>query len=133
MWPPLAATTASHLRRIWSINRWIKDCGMLFYSCTSASRSSCSVSGGFGQWRTRLPSSSHKWSIDDRSGDNADQGRTRMWFKFIKSWQTRATWHLASSCWKTCFNYVLIIIRQNEKLCDIRTYYTTGDHIHNYQ
>ena len=37
---------ASHLRRIEPINRWIKVCGMLFHSCTSASRSSCSVSGG---------------------------------------------------------------------------------------
>jgi hypothetical protein len=27
--------------------RWIKACGMLFHSCTSASRSSCSGSGGF--------------------------------------------------------------------------------------
>jgi hypothetical protein len=28
------------------INRWIKACAMLFHSCTSASRSSGSVSGG---------------------------------------------------------------------------------------
>jgi hypothetical protein len=61
-WPPLAATTASYLRRIEPINRWIKDCGMLFHWCTGASRSSCSVSGGFWRWRTRLPSSSHKCS-----------------------------------------------------------------------
>ena len=45
--PPLATTTASHLRHIEPINRWIKACGMLFHSCTSASRSSCSVSGEF--------------------------------------------------------------------------------------
>jgi hypothetical protein len=97
----LAATTASHLRRIETINHWIKGCGMLFHSCTSASRKSCSVSGGFWWWRTRLPSSSHKCSIGDRSGDNAGQGRTRMWFCFRKSWQTRVTWNLALSCWKT--------------------------------
>jgi hypothetical protein len=54
LWQPLAATTASHLRRIEPINRWIKNCGMLFHSCTSASRSSCSVFGGFWRWRTRL-------------------------------------------------------------------------------
>ena len=29
------------------INRWIKACGMLFHSCTSASRSCYSISGGF--------------------------------------------------------------------------------------
>ena len=52
----------------------------LFHTCTSASHSSCSNSGGFWRWRTRLRSSSHKCSIGDRSGDNADQGRTRMWW-----------------------------------------------------
>ena len=70
---------------------------MLFHSCTSASRSSCSVSVGFWRWRIRLPSSSHKCSIGDRPGD---KGRTRMWFWFRKSWQTRATWHLALLFWK---------------------------------
>ena len=74
---------------------------MLFHSCTSASCSSSSISGGFWWWRTRLPSSSHKCSIGDRSGDNAGQWRTRMWFWFRKSWKTWATWHLALSCWKT--------------------------------
>ena len=29
------------------------------------------------------------------------QRRTRMWFWLRKSWQIRATWHLALSCWKT--------------------------------
>ena len=53
------------------------------------------------RWRTRLPSSSRKCSIGDRSGDNAGQGRTRMWFWFRKFWQTRATWHLALLRWKT--------------------------------
>ena len=89
------------LRRIEPINRWLMACGMLFHSCTSASRSSCSVSGGFWRWRTRLPCSSHKCSIGDRYDDNADEGRTRMWFWLRKSWQTRATWHIAWSCWKT--------------------------------
>ena len=37
------------------------------------------------------------WQI----GDNAGQGRTRMWFWFRKSWQARATGHLALPCWKT--------------------------------
>ena len=66
-------------------------------------RSSCSVSAvDFERtWRTRLPHSSHKCSIGDRSSDNAGQGRTRMWFWFRKSWHTRDTWHLALSCWKT--------------------------------
>jgi len=32
---------------------------------------------------------------------NGGQGRTRMWFWFKKSSQTRATWHRALSCWKT--------------------------------
>ena len=72
---------------------WIKASGMLFHSCASASRSSCSVSGGFLRWRTRLPSSSHKCSICSRSGDNAGQGRTRIWFWFRKSWKTRAILH----------------------------------------
>jgi len=81
------------------INRWTKACRMLCHSCTNVSRSSCSVSGGF--WQTHLPSSSHKCSIGGRSGENAGQGRTRMWFWFRKYWQTRATWHLALSCWKT--------------------------------
>ena len=45
-------------------NRWIKACEMLFRSPTRASRSSCSVSGGCWRWRTRLPSSSHKWVTD---------------------------------------------------------------------
>jgi hypothetical protein len=85
------------LRRIEPINRWIKACGMLFHSCTSAQCSSCSVSGGFWLWRTRLPSSSHKCSIGDYGG----HGRTRMWFWSRKTWQIRATWHLALSCWKT--------------------------------
>ena len=40
VWPPLAATTASHLRRTEPINRWIKAYGMLFQSCRSIS---CSV------------------------------------------------------------------------------------------
>ena len=74
---------------------------MLFHSCRSLSRSSCSVFGGFYRWRTGLPSSSHKCAIVDRSANNVGQGRTRMWFSFIKSWQTRTTWHLALSCWKT--------------------------------
>ena len=99
--PPLTATTTSHLRRIEPINRWIKACAMLFHSCASASRSSCNVSTEFWRWRTRLPSSTHKCSIGERSGDNADQGRTRMWFWFRKSCKTRATWHLALSCRKT--------------------------------
>ena len=99
VWPPLAAMTSSHLRRIEPINRWIKACGILFHSCTSSSRSSCSVSGGF-DGGTRLPSSSHKCSIGDRFGANAGQWRTRMWFWFRKSWQTRPTWHLTMSCWK---------------------------------
>jgi hypothetical protein len=94
VWPPLAATKASHSRRIEPINRWIKDCGMLFHSCTS-------VSGGFWRWRTRLPSSSHRWPIGSRSCDNGGQGRPRMWFGFRKPCQPRATWHLALSCWKT--------------------------------
>jgi len=34
-------------RHIEQINRWMKACGMLFHSSTSASRSSCSVFGGF--------------------------------------------------------------------------------------
>jgi hypothetical protein len=34
------------LRRLEPINRWIKVCVMLLHSCTSASRSYCSVSGG---------------------------------------------------------------------------------------
>jgi hypothetical protein len=50
-----------------TINCWIKACGMLFHSCTNVSCSSCSVSGGFWRWWTRLPSSSHKCSIGDRS------------------------------------------------------------------
>ena len=50
-------------------------------------------SGRFWRLLTRLPSSSHKCSICYGTGDNADQGRTRMWF--WKSWQTRATCHLA--------------------------------------
>ena len=54
VWPPLAATIASHLRRIEPINRWIKSCWILFHSCTSASRNSCNGSGGFWRWRTRL-------------------------------------------------------------------------------
>jgi hypothetical protein len=33
-----------------------------------------------------------------KSGNNAGQGRIRMWFWFIKSCQTWATWHLALSC-----------------------------------
>jgi hypothetical protein len=53
--------------------------------------------------RICLPSSSHKWSIGGIYGDNAGQGRTRMWFWFRKSWQRRAMWHLALSCWKTWF------------------------------
>jgi hypothetical protein len=123
--PPLAATTASHLRRIEPINRWIKACWMLFYSCTSGSCLSMICSDNdveqfcwyclscyahmnlnytifvdlFSLWR--LPSSSHICSIGDRSGDNAGQERTRMWFCFRKSGQTRVTWHLALSCWKT--------------------------------
>ena len=101
VWPPLAATTASHRRRIEPKNCGIKACGMLFHSSTSASRSSCSVSGGFWRWRTHLPSSSHKCSIGDITDDKPGQGRTQMWFWFRKSWQTRATWHLALSCWKT--------------------------------
>jgi hypothetical protein len=48
------ATTTSYLRRIEPINRWIKASWMLFHSSTSASCSSCSVSGGFWRWRTRL-------------------------------------------------------------------------------
>ena len=99
--PPLAATTRSHPRHIESTNRWIKACRMLFHWCTSASRSSCSVFGWFWRWRTRLPRSSHKCSIGDRSGENAGKGSTRKWFWFRKSWQTRSTWHLALSCWKT--------------------------------
>ena len=97
----LQTTTASYARRIKLINRWIKACGMLFNSCTSASRSPCCVSGGFWRWRTRLPSSSHKCSIGDITDDNADQGRTRMCFWFRKSWQARVAWHLVLSCWKT--------------------------------
>ena len=97
VWPPLVATTVSHLWRIEPINRWIKACGMLFHSCTSAYYSFCSVSGGFWLWRTRLPSSSHKCSI----GYYCGHGRTQMWFWLRKSWQIRATWHLALSCWKT--------------------------------
>jgi hypothetical protein len=57
VWPPLAVTTASYLQRIEPLNRWIKACGMLFHSSTSASRSSCGVSGWFLWWITRLPSS----------------------------------------------------------------------------
>ena len=86
--PPLGATTVSHLRRIEPNNRWIKTCWMLFYSCTSGSRSSCSASGEFWRRRTRLLSSSNKCSIGDISGDNAGQGRTRMWFWFRNSWQS---------------------------------------------
>ena len=85
--------------RIEPINRWIKVCGMLLHSGTSASRSSCSVSGGLWPWRTPLSSLSHKCSIGDRSGDTAGHGKTIM--SFWKSWQTRATWHLSLSCWKT--------------------------------
>ena len=85
--------------RIEPINRWIKACGMLLQSGTSASRNSCSVAGGFWPWRTRVPISSHKCSIGDRSGDNAGQGKTIM--LFWKTGQTRATWHLSLSCWKT--------------------------------
>ena len=81
--------------------RWIKACWMLFYSCTSASRSSCNASGAFWRRRTRLLSSSNNSSIGDISGDNVGQGRTRMWFWFRNSWQTPATWHLALSWWKT--------------------------------
>jgi hypothetical protein len=60
---------------------------MLFHSCTSASRSSCSVSGGFWRHVTSLVFVKTFW--------------TRMRFWFRKSWQTRGTWHLALSCWKT--------------------------------
>jgi len=74
---------------------------MLYHWCTSASHSWCSVYGVFWRWWTRLPSSSHKCSIGDRSGDNAGQGGTRIWFWFRKSWQRRTTWHLALSCWMT--------------------------------
>ena len=82
------------------INRWIKVYGMLFHSCTSASCSPCSVSVDFdgGEHVYRV----HPIMFNgDRYGDNAGRGRTRMWFWFRKSWQTRATWHLALSCWKT--------------------------------
>ena len=85
----VATTTHSHIRRIEPIDRWIKACGMLLHSCTSASRSSCSVSGGFWRWRTRLPSSSHKCSIGDRSGDNAEQGRTRVWLWSLQQRRAR--------------------------------------------
>ena len=49
---------------------------------------------------TRLSSSSHKCSIGDRSGDRAGQGRTFMFCCCRYCAQTRATWHLALSCWK---------------------------------
>ena len=40
-----------------------------------------------------------------RSGDNAGQGRTQMWLWFRMSRQTRATWHLALSCWNRCSKF----------------------------
>jgi len=84
------------------INRCIKACGMLFHSCTSASSSSCSVSGGVWRWRTRLPSSFHKCSIGDRSGDNDGQERTRMWFRYCRKGRTIGS--RISSLYFTTFN-----------------------------
>jgi hypothetical protein len=41
--PPLAATTASHLRRVEPINRWIKACKMLFCSTRAQVRHAAPV------------------------------------------------------------------------------------------
>ena len=60
---------------------------IFFHSCTSASRSSCSVSDGFWLSRTRRPGSSHKYPIGYKSGDNACQGRSRVWYWFRKFWK----------------------------------------------
>ena len=99
--PPLAATTASHLECIEPINRWIKACWMLFYWCTSRSRSSCSASGEFWRRRTRLLSSSNKCSIGDisrimqaKEEHGCDSGSEILD-------KVPATWHLALSWWKT--------------------------------
>jgi hypothetical protein len=47
--------------------------------------------------RTRLPISCHKCSMGFKSGDNAGQGRVRMWLSLRKFMATREIWHLALS------------------------------------
>ena len=132
--PPLAATTASHLECIEPINRWIKACWMLFYWCTSRSRSSCSASGEFWRRRTRLLSSSNKCSIDDISSDNAGQGRTRMWFWFRNSWQS--TSHVTSCVvmMKDMIKVLLLQKVQNDRIKNVvSVFYVIQCSLHNFE
>ena len=100
--PPFLSRTAA-LHRIDITKLAIVFCGMFAHSsCTAIHIWSLFVGSGCRRW-IAWSRTSQTYFIEDKSGKYAGQSSTWTFASSRSSVQTRATWGLASSCWKMLF------------------------------
>ena len=98
--PSHASVTALILLCMEFIRVFILLMGILSHSSNKAALNWSRVAGAFRRPLTLLLISSHRCSIEDKSGLDGGQSSGLMLWLARKSWQTLATWSRALSCWK---------------------------------
>ena len=98
--PPRASVTALILLCMEIIRAFILLMGIVSHSSNKEALHWSRVAGAFRRPLTLLSISSHRCSIEDKSGLYGGQSSGLMLWLARKSWQTLATWGRALSCWK---------------------------------